>query len=150
MTIPPPLNRTLWEDRFRCPSPVELVEALPKHLVAVAAHAREQLAGARSVEESLLWHGVWKWTFTYTQASDSARAWVYLIPDPARLRLCVPFAADIIQQLPLRKLPKYLRDGLIHAPQVGAIKWPTWELQGKGQFDDCFAFATARLKPAAE
>ena len=149
MTIPPPPHRTLWEDRFRRPDPLELVEAVPKHLVAVAIHAREQLGAADGVVESLVWHGVWKWTFTYAAPTDGGRAWVYVIPDPARLRMCVPFAAELMQQLPIRKLPKYLRDGLIHAPQVGTMKWPTWELQGKGQFDECLTFALARLKPVA-
>ncbi len=150
MTIPPVPNRTLWEDRFRRPQAAELLDALPKHMIPVATHAREALSGTPGITEKLLWHGVWKWTFTFSQAMESGRAWVYLVPDPSRLRICIPFEADLIQQLPLRKLPKYLRDGLIHAPQVGPTKWPTWELQGKGQFEDCLAFAVGRLKPAAE
>jgi len=149
MTIPPAPNRTLWENRFRQPDAKELVEAIAKHLVPVAVHARAQLSAAAGVGETLLWHGVWKWTFTYSSTGESGRAWVYLIPDPEHLRMCVPFSADLMQQLPMRKLPKYLRDGLIHAPQVRDIKWPTWELQGKGQFEDCLGFALARLGPLA-
>jgi hypothetical protein len=50
-----------------------------------------------------------------------------------------------MQELPLKKLSKFVRDGLLHSPLVGRTKWPMWEIQGKGQVEDILELAKYKM-----
>ncbi|MFZ4498571.1 MAG: hypothetical protein ACOYMX_02575 [Burkholderiales bacterium] len=82
---------------------------------------------------------------TYVAAIDEARAWAYMVPDPTKLRVAIPVPASMMTEMPVKKLPKFVRDGLLHAPLVGQIKWPMWEVQGKGQVDDVMELCRYKL-----
>jgi hypothetical protein len=93
--------------------------------------ARKQLGEMPGVSESLVWQGVpWRWTFVYAgEEASVGRAVAYLIPDPNRLQICVPLAQEHIEQMPLKRMKKSVRDGIVHARNVGGVWWPTWEIQ---------------------
>ena len=138
-------GRLAWEDRFTIPASAALIAGLPPHLSVIAEHARAKLATVESVREEVAWQGVWRWTFTFVASIDGVRPWAYLVPDPTKLRLSIPVPASMMTDMPVKKLPKFVRDGLLHAPLVGQIKWPMWELQGKGQVDDILELSRFKL-----
>ncbi len=120
-----------WSDKFRVPSVEDLRAGTPPQLRPVLDEARRQLAELPRVSESLVWQGVpWRWTFVYLadDASDG-RATAYLVPDPNRLQICVPLAQEHIEQFPLKRMKKSIRDGIVFARNVGGIWWPTWDIQ---------------------
>ena len=129
-----------WSDKFRMPGADELRAGLPKHLQQVLDDARERLTGLDEVSESLVWQGVpWRWTFIYPcAAGEPGRAMVYLVPDPQRLQICVPLAQEQIEQLPVKKLKKSIRDGVVFARNVAGVWWPTWDVASKTALDEVF------------
>lgn len=140
--------RTPWEDRFVVPVASTLISGLPAHLASVAEFARAKFSGIDALQEEIGWQGVWKWTFVYATAVEPRKGWAYLVPDPAKLRISLPIQAELMQDLPLKKLSKFVRDGLLHSPLVGRTKWPMWEIQGKGQVEDILELAKFKA-PAA-
>lgn len=128
--------RPPWEDRFRTPTVQDLLNGFNRQQAQLVEYARKRLLEDDSVREELAWTGVpWRWTFVYRSGSDE-RARAYLIPQPARPQMSAPLPADAIASLEIRKLPRFVRDALVHAPQVGAARWPHWELANRTQVDD--------------
>ena len=85
--------RPVWDDRFRTPGVEHLLGAFPKQLGGVVEHARGKLLAVAGVQEEVSWQGVWKWTLLYRLPEHGdGRAWVYVVPDPARPRMAVPVA----------------------------------------------------------
>lgn len=145
MTTSTAKGRLAWDDRFTVPTQATLIAGLPGHLSAVAEHVRAKLLATEGISEEVGWQGVWKWTFVYVSAAEPTKAWVYLVPDPSKLRISIPVPAALIPELPVKKLSKFVRDGLLHAPLVGRTKWPMWEVQGKGQVDDILELSRYKL-----
>jgi len=139
-------SRKAWEDRFSTPSAASLIKSIDEPVFPAAEYARVKLLAVEGLREDVVWQGVWKWTLTYTHSADSDRGWIFLIPDPSRFRLSMPMSVDLIQELPLKKLSKFSRDALVHAPVVGRTRWPSWDVQTKTQVDDCLELARLKLQ----
>src|SRR5262245_20730328 len=137
-------GRPIWTDRFRVPDADHLIASLPRQLAAVVEHARQSLIAADGATEEVVWQGVWRWTFVY-RSDGEHRGWAYLVPDPHKPRLAFPFPDGMIAELPLKKLSKFIRDGLAHAPVIDGVRWSQWELQYKAQVDDLMSLAEHRL-----
>ncbi|HMN40961.1 MAG TPA: hypothetical protein PKE29_08955 [Phycisphaerales bacterium] len=129
-----------WSDKFRVPSADDLRAGTPPQLQSVLDEARRHLGALPRTSEALVWQGVpWRWTFVYTAAdAPDGRATAYLIPDPNRLQICVPLAQEHIEQLPLKRMKKSIRDGIVFARNVGGIWWPTWDIQNSGALAEVF------------
>jgi len=140
--------RSAWQDRFRTPTVEVLIRDFNKQLAAVVNHARDSLLAAEGAKEEVGWHGVWRWTMVYRLPGNGERGWAYLVPDPSKPRLTLPIADEAVSELPIKKLSKFIRDGLSHAPTVDGIRWAQWELQNKTQVDDILSLAGLRKPPA--
>lgn len=141
-------SRVAWLDRFRAPSPEDLLAPFNKQSSSLLEHARQRLLGVDGVKEDISWHGVWNWTFVYRIPGEGERAWAYLIPDPAKPRIAVPVDDEIIPDLPIRKLSKFIRDGLTHAPTVDGVRWSCWDIANRTQVEDIVSLAQHKLKLA--
>lgn len=147
--------RPAWSNRFRAPSPDELRAQMPKPALAVFDDARARLMACVGVAEFVCWQGVpWRWTLMYSQpvssavppggagreppdaAATSASVLAYLIPDPQRLQICVPLNTEHLTAMPLKRMKKWIRDGLVFSRAVGGTCWPTWDLTATTQLDD--------------
>lgn len=131
------LARTPWMNRFATPDFDGLRGHYHKHLGDLFHHARERIHAFSGMSERLDWLGVsWRWAYVYTHDQAPGRAWAYLIPNPERPMIAAPMTIEFVRTLPLRRLKKYVRDGLASAKRTGDILWPTWEVMGKGNLDD--------------
>jgi hypothetical protein len=137
-------HRHPWSDRFRTPTAEALVADLPKSLIPAFEHARKCLSNSHSLAEAVHWQGVWQWCLTYTHNGDSSLPAAYLVPDPDRPRLCIPFPEHALHDLPLKRLAKSVRDVLIHAPAVNGVRWATWDLHSKAGVDEVLALLAHR------
>ncbi len=125
--------RSTWEDRFNRPTIDELVEAVPKMYLPAFESARSGLQGL-GLTESLGWHGVpWRWSLSY---GVKERVLGYLVPSPTRPVLAMPVPIAVASGLSPKKFSKAVRDMLAHAPLVGDVKWPSWELIGRSQAEE--------------
>lgn len=139
-------SRTPWEDRFTRPTVRSLLGAMDKEPHSLVQHARETLASLPSLREDIAWKGVpWRWCFVFFHGQDEARAFAYVVPRPAKPILAVPIDSDIVSELPLKKLPKHIREVLTQAPLVGGVRWCQWDLASKPQIDDILNLARLKL-----
>lgn len=146
MTGPAP--KSLWSDKFRMPTVDELRAELAKPMQSVFDAAQSGILDLGSVQEVLAWQGVpWRWTLVYrgvgdiqesgTGASSSGgRGFAYIIPDPARLQVCVPLTGALIEALPMRRFKKPVRDGVQLARSVAGIWWPTWDIASAAALEE--------------
>ncbi|MBC7773653.1 MAG: hypothetical protein H7210_14255 [Pyrinomonadaceae bacterium] len=146
--MPKASKRLAWEDKFRRPEVAELFSHYPsKQLATVAEAIRNRLREFTEVQESVQWQGTpWRWTFTYTCELDPTRAWAYLIPDPAKVQLCIPLTTPMVQSLPMRRLKKVVRDGIVYSKFVAGTYWPCWDVQSKANLDELFDLAARKHK----
>lgn len=125
-------SRARWENRFHVPTAEQLVTGVTKSLVPATDLSRRTLLEVESSVESVQWRGVWRWTLVYA-ASPAEPGLAYIIPEPSKPRLCIPFPESQLGDLPLKRLSKIVRDGLMAAPIVAGTCWPVWEIQNKAQ-----------------
>ncbi|HYE61507.1 MAG TPA: hypothetical protein VD997_05895 [Phycisphaerales bacterium] len=144
----PSKTRLAWLDRYKAPTPDDLLAPFNKQSAALIEHTRQKLRACEGVKEDIAWHGVWNWAFVYRMSGDAERAWAYLIPDPAKPRVVLPVLDDALPELPIRKLTKFIRDGLTHAPMVDGLRWASWDLLNKTQADDIVSLAQMRPRMA--
>jgi hypothetical protein len=133
--------RVAWEDRFEMPTPDALVAGFPRHVVGLIQTTREGLLGFPGVREDVIWRGTWRWTLAYTLESDSERPWAYLVPKPGHPVLALPMSGELVGALPVKKISKAVRDGIVLAAQVGGVYWPQWELTTKGLVEELLILA---------
>jgi hypothetical protein len=148
MSAPALKNRQAWMDRYKAPTVDELLSSFNKQLGGVVHHARERMLAIDGVKEEVSWQGVWRWTLVYRIPGEGERGWAYLVMDPSKPRLAVPVPDELISDLPVKKLSKFVRDGLAHAPTVDGVRWAHWEIQGKTQADDILSLAQFKLNAA--
>lgn len=138
--------RSLWEDRFGRPSIDDLLDGCPRSILTIIEHARAKLSHAKGVSEQLAWQGIpWRWTLTYCHVDDTERAFAYLVPDPAKPRLVVPFPIRTLGEISLKKFSKVTRDAIVHATVVGSVSWCQWEIQTKAGTDEIVALAELKM-----
>jgi hypothetical protein len=145
MSASAPKARVAWMDRYRTPTVEDLMAGFNKQIAGAVEHARERLLAIETMKEELSWQGVWRWTLVYRLPSEGSQAWAYLVMDPTKPRLSVPVPDELIPELPVKKLSKFVRDGLAHAPSVDGLRWPHWELQGKTQADEILSLADFKM-----
>jgi len=130
-----------WNNKFHAPTLAQLRDGYPKPLVPLFDEARELLQNLAGVSESIVWHGVpWRWTLVYKCEHENhdpvTRAFAYLIPDPARLQLCVPLTTEQVAVLPMRRFKKHMRDNILHARTVAGLSWPSWDVPTTQALED--------------
>ncbi len=141
--------RSLWEDRFGRPTVESLLGACPRGVLPLIDHARERLKKVKGVSEQLVWQGIpWRWTLTYRHPLEAERSFAFVVPDPAKPRLAIPIPDRVLAEISLKKASKLLRDPILQAPIVGAVRWCQWELQSKALIEEVVELAV--LKVTAE
>jgi hypothetical protein len=141
--------RVRWEDRFRTPSPAELRGEVGRNGHAAVELAATILLSGEGVRESVQWRGVWNWTIAYCHNGDVEPARAYIIPDPSKPRLCIPFPDEMIEGLPAKKLSREVREALSLAASVNGVRWPVWDIHSKAQVEDVLALLEHKV-PAAK
>ncbi len=141
-------KRTAWEDRFREPTPEELLRSITSQVGGeLAREFRKRLLAFDGVSEKPDWQGVpWRWTLVYTCVMDPTRAFAYIIPDPAKAQLSIPLTAAMVQTLPLKRMKKAARDGILYSRFVAGVYWPCWQLDAVSQLDELFEIVQRKYR----
>lgn len=151
--------KSLWSDKFRMPAIDELRAELAKPLQPVFDAARSSLCDLDNLHEVLAWQGVpWRWTLVYrgrgdlqestnhAAASGPGRGFAYVIPDPARVQVCVPLTGALIETLPMRRFKKPVRDGVQLARSVAGVWWPTWDIASAAAWEEVLELVERKHK----
>jgi hypothetical protein len=128
-----PMSRTTktipWHDRWNEPTLDQLVAPIDENRRKAADSLIEHTGNFEAVERTIIWYGQsWRWTiqFTLPDAQGDPHVLAYLVPVPNAPIFCVPFREDILTRLPLRRLNKYIRDGLRGAKCAVELHWAMW------------------------
>ena len=139
-----------WSNRFAMPTIGELRQALAPESGVVFDHARTILGEIPGVVESLKWMGVpWSWSLVYCGAGES-QGWAFLIPEPGRLQVAISLPAERLGEIPVKRLPRFVRDGLMQTQVVGRGCWPTWAVSTTAQVDEIVRLVQGFRAPVAE
>lgn len=131
-------HKTCWAHRFERPTAEQLILELNSTARKQIEHARANFG--KTATESIEWLGTWHWTFVYRSPRVNGIAYAYLVPDPARPRMCVPTDDESLLESPAR-IHKLLKDALLRSPVVDSVRWVGWDIQSKDQVDAIVAFA---------
>jgi hypothetical protein len=119
--------RLPWQDRWHEPSYEQLVSPLSEQQRKVFDRLVEGIAEFEGVDWYFAWHGrAWKWTLQFDLYDDQQQLigpLVYLVPNPDQLEFCMPLKEATIQQVNLKRLHKFVRDGLRAAKCAVELHW---------------------------
>lgn len=118
----------------------EPVDTLLPKLFTLAA---EQIPG---LERELIWHGTaWRWAFQYTapatqpgmaeEVEPGRNVLFYFIPNPLEHTIVVPMSQAFLQHVPLRRLNRYIRDGIRGARWSVEVRWGMWNPSNNPEVD---------------
>jgi hypothetical protein len=142
-------ERPAWQDRFTPPDVDELLAGLGKQQLQLIEHARNGLLALDDVTEKVTWLGIpWRWTLAYGVEGSEDRPWAYLVPQPGKPLLAIPMNSEMVKSLPMRRLPKFVRDVIAFSPRVAGVHWLQWELTGRGMVDDLLGLARRKHEVA--
>jgi hypothetical protein len=133
-------SRTAWQDRWNRPTTVRLLDDLQAHHRKLFDHMIEQLQQFDGVDANVTWYGTaWKWTIRFALHDRRGRELddvVYLVPNVESPLICVPMTTAFVDQLPLRKLARTVRDGVKSAKCAVAIHWGVWSPNTVSEVND--------------
>lgn len=125
--VPP---RLPWEDRWAQPTVKQLIEPQKDQQKKILPELIERVMGFEGVSQHLVWHGTaWKWTLEFDLSDQSGAnlgPLVYLVPNPAGPIFCMPLNGETVEQLPIKRLNKYVREGIREAKCAVEIHWCIW------------------------
>lgn len=141
--------RNAWTEKFSRPSVEQVFAASTKANQSVLEAAREELLELGGLEERMEWQGLpWRWTLVFEMDSgpERAPAFAYIVPDPAKPQLCLPLTSEQIEAIPVRKLKKTIRDGIVFARSVSGVWWATYDIPTKTALADVMELAVRKRK----
>lgn len=135
---PPP---SVWTNRWEPPTDEQLLANLTGN---TENHVRNLIQrvedAAPGIERSVIWHGTsWRWTIQFTSpsvlghndASDleeqEGRDLLYtIVPNPLEVLVVIPLRPEHLEHLPIRRLNRYIRDGIRNAKWAVDLRWVKW------------------------
>ena len=119
-----------WEDRWAQPELEQLLAPLDEQRRKVVDIMIEQINEFEGVDMSIIWHGTaWKWTLQFSLYDPDGNlidTLAYLVPKPDAPVFCVPLRTQTVEKLPLKRLNRYIRDGIRVAKRAVDIYWAVW------------------------
>jgi hypothetical protein len=126
-----------WENEFREPSLDELRGMYQDAELRLFDSCREGAEELDDVTWRINWEGVpWRWCLRFEHPEDGEQPFAYLVPAPEGPELCVPLTSECVDSIPLRRLKRYGRDGIVKAKKVGSVRWPSWTISAKTELEE--------------
>ena len=123
----PASSRHPWEDRWHEPTLDQLNEPLKEGQRRVVQRLIEGVEAFDGVDWHFAWHGrAWKWTIQFDLYDASGQLIgpiAYLVPNPDLVELCLPLKEETIHQVNLKRLHKFVRDGVRAAKCAVELHW---------------------------
>ncbi|BAM04255.1 hypothetical protein [Phycisphaera mikurensis] len=135
---PPP---SVWTNRWAPPTDEELLSNLTGN---TENHVRNLIQrvedAAPGIQRKVIWHGMsWRWTIQFTspsilgyndasdQEDEPGRDLLYtIVPNPLEVLVVIPLRPEHLEHLPIRRLNRYIRDGIRNAKWAVDLRWVKW------------------------
>ncbi len=120
--------RIAWEDRWTEPELEQLLEPIEEARRKLIQSVIDQAEAFDGVETSIAWYGEpWKWTLQFDLTlEDQSTLLAFVVPKPEAPLVSIPLKRDTIEKLPLRRLSKFIRDGIKIAKYAADTHWGVW------------------------
>jgi hypothetical protein len=122
--------RPAWEDRWNPPTFEQLMAPQKEQHQNLLHELLNRLEGFDGVSRDIIWWGdSWKWTLQFnldTPDGPTSEPMAYFVPNPESPIFCVPLREELIAQLPMKRLNRYIRDGIRGAKCAVQIHWAKW------------------------
>jgi hypothetical protein len=138
------MSTLAWQNRWREPSREDLLSALKAHHRRVFEKLGEHVETLTPLQQAITWYGTgWHWTIEYRLTVGKGKTAAnhtlcYLVPKVEAPLICVPLSEAVLEQLPMRRLSKFVRDGIKIAKCAVAIHWATWTPNNQSESDQLF------------
>lgn len=135
-------RRSVWENRWSEPTVEQLLEGLKEHHRKPIEWLLEQIPTLDGIDQRLQWYGkAWKWTLELTfrdAEGNDLGVLAYVVPRPEEPVVSIPLRAEVYDQLPMRRLNKYIRDGVRSAKCAVELYWAGWTPTSKSDAEHLF------------
>lgn len=125
-------RRLPWEDRWAQPRLEQLIEPIASDPAEAFQSLMSQIESLDRVHRGLTWYGpAWKWTIEYQLANTGGEdlgVMCYLVPSATSPVVCVPLTDQVIEHLPMRRINRFIRNGIRSAKCPVTIHWAIWRL----------------------
>ncbi len=119
-----------WEDRWVQPELAQLLNPLDEQRRKIVDILIEKINEFPGVHQGLIWHGAaWRWTLEFSLYDEDGKlleTLAYLVPNPETPVLCVPMKSQMVEKLPIKRLNRYIRDGIRVAKRAMDTHWAVW------------------------
>ncbi|MEM6552787.1 MAG: hypothetical protein AAF750_11765 [Planctomycetota bacterium] len=147
-------SRLPWEERWTTPTLDQLWDAQKEHHKRVLPSFLEGTQAFDGLEQSLQWHGeAWMWTveinFPEAELGGKAanqNAFAYIVPRPETPLVCIPLEEAFVEAVPMRRLNRFIRDGIKGAKQSINIHWAKWTPSAQTEVDHLLDLVKRRHK----
>ncbi len=125
-----------WKDQFNQPLPDDLRALVTGDAKKAFDRARSRLHALGELSEDVQWFGdCWYWSLAFMrEGSDEPLA--LLIPSPEDFQMAAPLDHDFLSQLSIRRLKRFVRDGLELAMPPHNTRWAFWSTPTTGAVED--------------
>jgi len=139
-----------WQDRFQTPDVATLRKAVDPESVESFDRVRSYLRDIEGVTETPGWHGTtYCWCLEYRLPGREEPLGI-LIPSPIDLQLAMPIDVPFLDQLPIRRMKRAIRDGLDLASPPFDTTWAIWSLTPGSFLDELEDVVDRRVKYVTE
>ncbi len=149
-----PNLRLPWHDRWQEPELEDLIQPLKAHQQRNFQTLIDQMDECSRMRRSLIWYSSgWKWTVQFTYCDDRGRTidqFAYLVPDAEHPKVVLPLEEDFIASLPMRRLSKFIRDGIRSAKCAVTIHWAAWTPGPESELNQMTDLVKRKLKYMAQ
>jgi len=117
-----------WEDRWNAPTLEALLAPLDENRHKQITALIDRISEYPGIGHKLIWHGVsWRWCLQmnlHTEAGE--REFAYIVPHPETPTIWFPMSSHVVDRLPMRRLNRYIRDGIRSAKMAVDVHWAKW------------------------
>lgn len=121
-TTPP---RLAWEERWAVPTLDQLLDPYDDYKRKLLVQLKDNTEAYEGVTSGLEWHGSsWQWTLQFNlSVNGEERPLAFLVPNPEMPVFCVPLSEDMIAAMPIRRLNRFIREGIRDAKCSVNLYW---------------------------
>lgn len=122
-----------WQDRWAEPTLAQLLDPVKESHRKPLDNLMAAVEAYEGVTRKIIWAGLgWQWTIEYClegkheSGHESPDAFVYIVPDPEQPQFVIPLRDEDIEQVPIRRVNRFIRDQLRSAKCSVGIHWCKW------------------------
>jgi hypothetical protein len=117
----------IWQNRWHEPATEELLQPLKAHYRRVFENLTAEMETGGQVRiDRIYYQATWNWTIVLQLLDENGERTAtlcYLVPRIENPQVSVPIPAAVLEQLPIRKLNRYVRDAIASSKCAVSIHW---------------------------